>query len=142
MGDRTADQIILFHIHLRKVPVLFPCSLYYRFGFQATMKKIFSVSNLTIGGEQTYIALPLTGKTAEELCEGARKASETTAEIIEIRADFYEEIRNRGALTQVLKRIRSALPNRCLLFTLRTKGEGGALKVTDEEYRKLAGEAV
>ncbi len=101
------------------------------------MKKIFSVSNLTIGGEKTYIALPLTGKTAEELCEGARKASETTAEIIEIRADFYEEIRNRDALTQVLKRIRSVLPDRCLLFTLRTKGEGGALKVTDEEYKEI-----
>ena len=101
------------------------------------MKKSIKTSNLIIGGEKTYIALPLTGTSAEEIYESARKASESTAEIIEIRADFYEEVRNRKALTELLEHLRSLLPVQCLLFTLRTANEGGALEVTEEEYADI-----
>jgi 3-dehydroquinate dehydratase-1 len=62
--------------------------------------------------------------------------------MLEFRADCYEDCFNKDVLTKALNEIKRALPDKPLLFTFRTKSEGGNTEATDSQYKELLKTAI
>lgn len=73
------------------------------------MTKPIQIKNLTLGAGIPKICVPLTGTTEEKICQEAEDAKKAGADLVEWRADFYEELQNDAACTQVLEKISQIL---------------------------------
>lgn len=92
------------------------------------------VRNLEIGTELPKICVPIVDKTEEEILESARKITETKADLVEWRVDWFEEIFDFKRIQEVLGKLREILNERPILFTCRTAKEGGQISLTKEQY--------
>ena len=61
------------------------------------MTKPIQIKNLTLGAGIPKICVPLTGTTEEKICQEAEDAKKAGADLVEWRADFYEELQNDAA---------------------------------------------
>lgn len=95
------------------------------------------VRNLEIGVELPKICVPIIDKTEEEILKSARKISETKADLVEWRVDWFEDIFDFEKVQEVLMKLREVLMDRPLLFTCRTASEGGEISLTKEQYITL-----
>lgn len=94
------------------------------------------VRDLVLGDGIPKICVPLTGRNRQELAEQIEQVRECPHDLVEWRADYYEG--ERQEILQELSRIREALgKDTPIIFTFRTKEEGGEREITPEEYRKL-----
>ena len=57
--------------------------------------------------------------------------------MVEWRADFYCDLCNENALTDTLEKLSHILDDIPLLFTIRTKCEGGNIELSAEEYARI-----
>ena len=87
------------------------------------------------------IAVSIMGRTCEEIIDHTKQIvekakmleekyadSDVRVDIIEFRADFYENICSKEELIPLLQEIKSIIGNRNLLFTFRSEEEGGELR--------------
>lgn len=95
------------------------------------------VRNLEIGVGLPKICVPIIDKTEEEILESARKITETKANLVEWRVDWFDEIFDFERVQEVLKELRKVLLERPILFTCRTSKEGGQISLTEEQYATL-----
>lgn len=95
------------------------------------------VRNLTIGEGMPKICVPVVGKTKEEILENAEAAVRTPADMVEWRADWYDEVLEGDKVKTLLKELRGILGDIPLLFTFRTAGEGGEREIGKEDYVNL-----
>lgn len=96
-------------------------------------KSMCSIKNKIIGVGRPCVCVPLVGRTHDEVIEKLDRileaAAKTRVDMIEFRADYYENVQDLDALTELLKEIYQRLEDIILLFTLRSAKEGGeALK--------------
>ena len=80
------------------------------------------------------ICVPLTGTTGEKLKEEAKTAVLAGADLVEWRADFYGDLNDDGKLGETLEELSLILGEVPLLFTIRTKNEGGNLDIAMDNY--------
>ncbi len=92
------------------------------------------IRELKIGSGKPKICVELTGETEAELLYQARQAAGSPAEIIEWRADLFENRTKTESVLRLLKSIRMNIGSKAFMFTFRTEDEGGVLHVRDEEY--------
>lgn len=98
-------------------------------------KTVVCVRNLSIGEGIPKIIVPLTGKMPADLLKQAVQARKTPGvEAVEWRVDFYEHALWEGQVLAALKALRAALGELPLLFTFRTKKEGGEQEIAKEDY--------
>ncbi len=83
------------------------------------------VRNLTIGEGKPKICVPIVGRTEREILAQAERIREIQAEIVELRAYWFEEVDAFVRVKAVLEKIRQVLEEVPILFTFRKKGEGG-----------------
>jgi 3-dehydroquinate dehydratase-1 len=102
------------------------------------------VGDLAIGEGKPKICLPITGTTCEEILQEAERIRKSRlADLVEWRADFYSELFDSGgrideaAVLQTLKSLRDVLGKVPLLFTFRTKAEGGNKEIHALYYESL-----
>lgn len=91
--------------------------------------KTVTIRNTTFGSGMPKICVPLAAADLKML-ESQLKAL-STYDLIEFRADAYT-----GCDEEALKLIRSVAGEKPVLFTIRTKNEGGSLEISDEDYMK------
>ena len=105
------------------------------------MPKIETVKlkEVVLGEGRPKICIPLTAKTKEELIVQARIASNSCADLIEWRADLFLENLDRDHLLFVLDIVKKSLGSIPLLFTCRTKKEGGGKNFSPLRRRLYAG---
>ena len=98
------------------------------------MKKTVTIRNIVIGDGQPKICVPLVGSTEEEIVRelGAfapgsflSAADAEKISLAEFRADHFHALDNYEALDAVLGKVREAIGDRVLLFTIRSAREGG-----------------
>ena len=105
------------------------------------MKDTIRVRKITLGQGLPKICVPLTSATLPELLEEVKQGISAGADFLEWRADcFGSELASQ--IEQIGPHLRKAAGDAPLLFTLRTKREGGASPATAEEclalYRQAA----
>ena len=108
-------------------------------------KKEVKFGNVTLGGDHTpAVCVSLIGKTKEEVLKQAEGFREHRADVAELRADhILSEVRRQGSgtgeacIAALLPELRKALGDVPLIFTIRTKNEGGELEITPDAYARL-----
>nr|WP_294491480.1 type I 3-dehydroquinate dehydratase [uncultured Mediterraneibacter sp.] len=101
-----------------------------------------NVRGVEIGAGIPKICIPVTGITEDEILEGAARAKDSGADLVEWRADWYEDILETGCMEKVLKSLRNALCDLPLLFTFRTGKEGGERNLSADPYTELNQKAI
>lgn len=97
----------------------------------------YEIRNIVIGEGAPKICAPLTGRTEEELLKECQLISESKADLVEWRVDFFENGLHREAVLATLEKLRVELGNKPILFSFRTAEEGGEKKISTEEYLAL-----
>ena len=95
------------------------------------------IRGVAIGEGIPKICVPIVGKTREEIVKAAEEIRTLPVDVVEWRADWYEEIFEADVVLDVLQELRRILGELPLLFTFRTKKEGGEKEIDEKNYRTL-----
>ena len=95
------------------------------------------IKNVEIGKGIPKICIPLTGKNREEIIEEMEIVKKSNPDLIEWRVDFLEESDNPERICEMLGTINDSFKQIPVLFTFRTKEEGGEKSIMSEDYVKL-----
>lgn len=95
------------------------------------------IKNVEIGKGIPKICIPLTGKNREEIIEEMEIVKKSNPDLIEWRVDFFEESGNPERVCEMLGTINDSFKQIPVLFTFRTKEEGGEKSIMSEDYVKL-----
>ncbi|MFV0394061.1 MAG: type I 3-dehydroquinate dehydratase [Coprobacillaceae bacterium] len=104
--------------------------------------KTISIKNIEIGKGIPKICIPIVGNTMEEIIEQAKTIIQYPIDIVEWRADWFENVFNTEVVIKVLKELASVLNDIPLLFTFRTANEGGEKEIDIVTYNKLNQEVI
>ena len=101
--------------------------------------KILSLRGVELGSGIPKICVPIVEEREEEILAVAAAIKETPADLVEWRCDFYEGIHDRDRTERLLEELRTVLEETPLIFTSRTKEEGGSAKesISLEEYGQI-----
>lgn len=95
------------------------------------------VRNVRIGEGIPKICVPIVGRTKEEIINEARFLEDVPKDLVEWRADWYEEVCRFENVGEILSELRAVLKDIPLLFTFRTAKEGGEQSISKEAYLEL-----
>lgn len=96
-----------------------------------------SAGNLVFGTGMPKICVPITGRTKDEIVAQTMKIKEAAPDLVEWRGDLFDQIMDMDAVKDVLNTIHDMLDDIPLLFTFRSKKEGGNLDISLEDYLTL-----
>lgn len=99
------------------------------------------IRNLTIGEGRPKICVPIVGRARCEILQYAGTIRTLPADVIEWRADWYEDVFDTEKMLQTAHELRDALHEIPLLFTFRTAKEGGEKSIAPAQYEALAAAA-
>ncbi len=97
---------------------------------------MLQVRKMTIGSGRPKICVPLVGSTKKEIIEQCMRANESAAEIIEWRVDYFDDVADLEKVYDVVAVLRE-MTDKLLLFTFRTKEEGGEQSISLTAYQNL-----
>lgn len=86
---------------------------------------------------KTKIAVSITDERESDILNKASLINSSKAHIIEWRADYYENVQDLNKLLDTLKKLRHIITNKELLFTFRSKNQGGKLEISHDYYIEL-----
>lgn len=95
------------------------------------------IRNLELGTGVPAICIPNVGKTREEILSLTQKYKDMPMDLMEWRSDWFEDVNHTDEVTKILAKIREILGDTPLLFTFRTKKEGGVCEMDTEAYVAL-----
>lgn len=95
------------------------------------------VRDIEIGTGTPKIVVPICGVSREGILEAARSLEGLPADVVEWRADWFEEVMDFDAVESVLRELRLVLGNTPLLMTFRRAQEGGEKAIHLGDYEAL-----
>ncbi|MCM1256924.1 MAG: type I 3-dehydroquinate dehydratase [Roseburia sp.] len=95
------------------------------------------VRNVRIGEGMPKICVPIVGFTREQILEEGRNLISHPMDVVEWRVDFYQDCYLTKQVVETAGLLREILGEIPLLFTFRTKGEGGEKEISGEQYKNL-----
>ena len=98
--------------------------------------KTAAVRNMTLGDGVPKICIPVTAENREEMEKQVEQVLSGPCDMIEWRVDYYQETENADWLEQTLGYLRGLIGELPLLFTFRTKEEGGERSISMETYQE------
>ena len=96
------------------------------------MQRTITIRNRTLGAGKPWIIVPIVAKNAEEIIKKAVEIAAQQIDMVEWRADFFEDVFHLDAVVNTLSLLNKALGSIPLLFTFRTATEGGAREIAPE----------
>lgn len=99
--------------------------------------KTVKIRNVVLGEGIPKICVPIVEKNREDIVRAAAAYKSMDIDLIEWRADWYEDVEKGLELEGTLASLRETLGDMPLLFTIRTSNEGGELTVSPEAYEAL-----
>lgn len=101
------------------------------------------MGNKSYSASKPMVCVPLTERTSEGLAVELEAINVAQADAIEWRADHFEDLKNKKAVSGVLQMLKQHAPECSLLFTIRSSQEGGADRhLTDKETVEIISGAV
>lgn len=95
------------------------------------------VRNIKIGEGIPKICVPIVGVTEEDILKEAHSLVEVPMDLVEWRADWYEDVFDFEKVKEVLAKLRGVLGETPILFTFRTAKEGGEKAIEESVYLAL-----
>lgn len=84
----------------------------------------------------TKVCVPIMGKKKEDILEQAKKVITMKPDMIEFRADYLEVV-DKDIFVGVIDEIKKIITDTELVFTFRTKAEGGECEINAQEYKEI-----
>lgn len=100
------------------------------------MRKI-KVRDIVIGQGRPKIAVAITGVNKDEIKKIAKNIDKEITDIVEWRADYFEDVYQIEEVLEILKDLRKTLVNIPIIFTFRSRQEGGKKDISIDYYTKL-----
>lgn len=101
------------------------------------MNHTITVRGVAIGSGRPKICVPLVGKKREDILEQARALNALPHDLVEWRADWFDEVCDHAQVKSVCIALREILGDTPLLFTFRTAAEGGERALSAADYESL-----
>lgn len=103
-----------------------------------TKRQTVRIRDLVLGDGQPNICVPVAAESPEELEEtlAALKEKRDLYDLAEFRADLYPQV-PLSEIDALLSKVREAAGTKPVLFTFRTKREGGKRDISFEDYRDM-----
>lgn len=95
------------------------------------------IGGVILGRGMPKICVPVMGKTILDIEQAALRARQAQADLIELRIDSLSEMPDAETAAAACKAVRKRAPGTALLFTLRTKRDGGAGSADEKAYEEL-----
>lgn len=95
------------------------------------------VRSVTFGEGMPKVCVPIVGRTKEDIIEQAKKIKEKNPDCIELRIDWYEKVDEIDQVNELLRQVREVIEDTVLLFTFRSKNEGGEKDIAVPQYVEL-----
>ncbi|WP_448071189.1 type I 3-dehydroquinate dehydratase [Georgenia yuyongxinii] len=96
-----------------------------------------TVKDVTLGAGVPKIVVPLTGAGPEQLAAQAAALRGHACDVVEWRADFFTRLGDVDAVVDQARSLGEQLAGTPVLFTVRTRPEGGEAEIDDEAYGRL-----
>lgn len=98
-----------------------------------------TVRGVELGAGLPKICAPIVGTNREEILEQAKALRELPVDLVEWRVDYLNNVSSLSLLTVLtfLSELRNELKDLPLLFTFRTKREGGEKDISPQGYLEL-----
>lgn len=98
------------------------------------MSAIVEIRNIKIGEGIPKICVPIVETSQEGIRKAAEELKKHPFDMVEWRADFFDGLSDPEKVGEVLCLLRDILEDVPILFTVRTKSEGGEIRMDTEEY--------
>lgn len=95
------------------------------------------IGNVTLDNGMPKICVPIVGRSLDELIQECLYLQDKIYDVVELRIDFLKDVTSLDAVGRALAAVRQELPNEAILFTFRTKEEGGETEVPESYYFDL-----
>jgi 3-dehydroquinate dehydratase I len=95
------------------------------------------VNDVVIGEGTPKIMVPITGDTPERLRAQVDALAGHPVDVVEWRADHFRDLADTAAVVAAARMLAGRLAGKPLLFTCRTRAEGGEAVIDDEAYEEL-----
>lgn len=99
--------------------------------------KVVTVRKTQIGAGTPKICVPVMGRNRSEVLQQTQQAAAQSPDLLEWRADFYENLSDMQEIECLTQKMRCCLGEIPLIFTFRTKPEGGNREIQTQEYQTL-----
>lgn len=97
------------------------------------MKEV-KIKDIVVGSGIPKVCVPIVGKTEDEILNEAAYISTLDIDIVEWRVDYFTAWNDVQKVVGIAKKLRTIFRQTPLLFTLRTKPEGGNNFCSEEQY--------
>ena len=101
-----------------------------------------AIKNVILGDGKTKICVPIIGTSEQEICNQAEEICNLEADIVEWRVDFYDDVMDIPKVLALTTKLGVILKEKPILFTFRTKAEGGEKEISEEDYIILIKEVI
>jgi len=101
------------------------------------MTKCIQIKQTVIGAGMPKICVPITGTREDEIIRQAEQIAVDSPDLVEWRADFFNGVENWLQVEKMLSAISDKIGEIPLIFTFRTKKEGGERQISLENYVNL-----
>ena len=98
---------------------------------------MIKIGNVTLDNGIPKICVPIVGRTVDELQQECRYLQDKIYDVVELRIDFLKTVPDLNSVNEAITAVRNELPNSAILFTFRTKDEGGETAVPESFYFEL-----
>lgn len=95
------------------------------------------MDNKKLGQGMPKICIPIVERTQADIVAMAAELRHSVADLIEWRADYYEDLRSPDRLRETVSKLGQALGDKELLFTIRTSDEGGEQQIAFTDYASI-----
>lgn len=96
------------------------------------MQKL-TIKNQRIDEGRPIICVPVVEREKEKVVQEVRSLVEKQTEMIEWRADWYENVNDLAEVGSILAELKPLVRDTILLVTFRSKAQGGEREITEEE---------
>ena len=99
--------------------------------------KTVMLGNVEVGKDAPKVIVPIVAKDRETIVAKGRELTQYTMDVIEWRVDFYDDVFDIPKVVETGRQLREALQGTPILFTFRTKKEGGEKEISMPAYTAL-----
>ena len=93
--------------------------------------------NVEVGAGVPKVIVPIVAETKDEILAKAQSLEGLAFDVVEWRVDFCRDALDTGKVLDILAGLRCVLGEKPILFTFRTKKEGGEREISMEQYTAL-----
>jgi len=99
--------------------------------------KTVMMGKVEVGCGAPKVIVPIVAKNRAGIVAKGQELTQYTMDVVEWRVDFYDDVFDIPQVVETGRQLRAALKDTPILFTFRTKKEGGEKEITMDAYTAL-----